>query len=553
MLDRDEAERLPVIIPQEDIDNDPETFAWYEGPQGGGFTVPIQFKKYQNRPVNETPMGYLHYIVNKCSWHAKDVPDFLFFDAIDVYFEGLMEYARVHYAEFVIPFGTMHRGKRLQQCRDKPWMEWTTKRPDLTQKYIVYFTAVRYFLDNPRHYTANRDIGELLSVTQYEDDLDLGEEDDEYEIDSFINDDDPEEEQGQEQENSETADDSEASSCTEVESTQPSDVEGSQSGISGGIDSEPSMQTPPRMIPIIGTAKLGSTYRLGKRHDSCSPVPIPPAPTPRKRRQGSGTSKVNTVSKAQVFKRRLLGPLSTNIPTRFVAETCFYVVAEDSNDAEEDKPEQSRRRKRGPRKTKQKALTSEMEDFISGGEESDGNEDYVGSATENDNLSDLADGSKQKLSAGSTSNTQSGMTGAQPLQLRSGRKYGPLNKSSLSKETTSKEPSRRNRESPKVIRAAISSAVESGSDEPNRLNPLQGERLAQILGVYHVIPSQVAICRTQIKQRRRRNEGVQPIGWFRARRMNLVLLHLKGLLVDSGDCGDGPNAPLNHFLAVVIV
>ena len=73
MLDRDEAERLPVVIPQEVIDNNPDAFVWYEGPHGGGFTVPYQFKKYPNRPVNETPMGYLHYIVDKCSSYIKDV------------------------------------------------------------------------------------------------------------------------------------------------------------------------------------------------------------------------------------------------------------------------------------------------------------------------------------------------------------------------------------------------------------------------------------------------------------------------------------------------
>ncbi|PBK67187.1 hypothetical protein ARMSODRAFT_321740 [Armillaria solidipes] len=137
-----------------------------------------------------------------------------------------------------------------------------------------------------------------------------------------------------------------------------------------------------------------------------------------------------------------------------------FSIAEDSDDAEEDKPEprqQSRRRKRcspkaarRPRKGKQKALTSETEIFISGSEESDGNEDYAGSATENDNLSGLADG-------------------AQPRQLRSGRKYGP-NKSTPSKETASKESSPRDRESPGFIRAAISSAVDSGSDERNRLS-----------------------------------------------------------------------------------
>ncbi|KAK0477266.1 hypothetical protein IW261DRAFT_1486597 [Armillaria novae-zelandiae] len=87
-----------------------------------------------------------------------------------------------------------------------------------------------------------------------------------------------------------------------------------------------------------------------------------------------------------------------------------------------------------------------MKDFLSGGEESNGNEDYVRRATENDNLSDLADG-------------------AQP-QLRSGREYGP-DKSRLNKEAASKESPRpsRDRESPGVIRSAISSTNDSGSDE----------------------------------------------------------------------------------------
>ncbi|KAK0477239.1 hypothetical protein IW261DRAFT_281516 [Armillaria novae-zelandiae] len=106
-----------------------------------------------------------------------------------------------------------------------------------------------------------------------------------------------------------------------------------------------------------------------------------------------------------------------------------------------------------------------MKDFLSGGEESNGNEDYVGSATENDNLSDLADGWKPKLYT-SSSNTQ---CGAQPHQLRYGREYGP-DKNHLNKETASQEsprPTSRDRESPGVIR---SSANDSGSDEPNGLS-----------------------------------------------------------------------------------
>lgn len=76
MLDRDEAQRLPVVTPQEAIDETPKAFAWYEGPQGGAFTVPCQFKRYPNRPVNRTPMGYLHYVVDKCNERTKNVQEF---------------------------------------------------------------------------------------------------------------------------------------------------------------------------------------------------------------------------------------------------------------------------------------------------------------------------------------------------------------------------------------------------------------------------------------------------------------------------------------------
>ncbi|KAK0477261.1 hypothetical protein IW261DRAFT_1486424 [Armillaria novae-zelandiae] len=78
-----------------------------------------------------------------------------------------------------------------------------------------------------------------------------------------------------------------------------------------------------------------------------------------------------------------------------------------------------------------------------------GNEDYVGSATEVCNIAS-----------------------AQPHQLRSGREYGP-NKSRLNKEAASKEsprPTSRDRESPGVIRSAIFSANDSGSHEPNGLS-----------------------------------------------------------------------------------
>ncbi|KAK0430747.1 hypothetical protein EV421DRAFT_1912566 [Armillaria borealis] len=432
MLDRDEAERLPVVIPQEDIDNDPKAFAWYEGPQGGGFTVSYQFKKYRNRPVNETPMGYLHYIVDKCNEYTKNIHS-AFFDAIDEYFEGLMEYAMNHYAEFVIPFGTKHRGKRLQQCRDKPWMQWTTRKPSLTKKYTVYFTAVRYFLDDPRHYTANRDIGELLSATEYEDDLDLVESDsdDESEMNSFIDDGDIEDER-EEEESSEAADESEASSSTE-ESTQPSDAESSQSYVSDGFDSEPYVQTPPRKIPLNGTASLGTAYRLRKRRDSSSPSPeLPLASSLRKRRRASPDfdaysalvsptpSKVNSASKgmlgivprypislgfsiASPRKGKFSSVDSSDHPDYSdVTEKNEPEARQQSRSRKTERPETRQRQTRNDGKSspikadsshrrKRKRLASDVEDFISsaGGEEEDGSDEYIDNTTENDTSMDM--------------------------------------------------------------------------------------------------------------------------------------------------------------------
>ncbi|KAK0474045.1 hypothetical protein IW261DRAFT_1610690 [Armillaria novae-zelandiae] len=349
----------------------------------------------------------------------------------------------------------------------------------------------------------------------------------EYEINSFINDDDAEEEQEQEQESSETADDSEASSRTEVESTQASDVEGSESGISGGIDSESSVWTPPRTIPINGMASLGCTYRLEKRHSSCSPLPMPPPPTPRKRRKGPGSSQMNSASKAPPRKCKFSSVDSSD-------------HSEDADDAEEDKPAKSRRRKKGPQKGKQNTLTSEMKDFLSGDEESNGNEDYVGSATENDNLSDLADCSKPKLYT-SSSNTQ---CGAQPHQLRSSREYGP-DKSRLNKEAASKEsprPTSRDRESPGVIRSVISSANDSGSDELSiRGSTPRRTSSPDTQGISRRRPPELGPRHAASSSKRRRTAYYRVVSSSEdavtkdTNSQNPVLLRLKGLFADSGD------------------
>ncbi len=170
----------------------------------------------------------------------------------------------------MIPFGTKHRGKRLQQCRDKPWIEWTTTKPFLIKKVCVrvssvvlsdkFVSSIPSTLQQSSISLPTHDItpltgtsGKLLSATEYEDDLNLVQEDDEYEKNSFIDDGDTEEAREGE-ENSESAE-------AKQESTQPRDVDGAQSG------PESHVQT----TPFTGTASLGSAYRLGKYRNSSSP------------------------------------------------------------------------------------------------------------------------------------------------------------------------------------------------------------------------------------------------------------------------------------------
>ena len=48
-------------------------------------------------------------------------------------------------------------------------------------QYTIFFIAVEYWLANPRHYEVTRDIGELLSSSEYADGIDLTGENDHYE------------------------------------------------------------------------------------------------------------------------------------------------------------------------------------------------------------------------------------------------------------------------------------------------------------------------------------------------------------------------------------
>ncbi|KAK0449520.1 hypothetical protein EV421DRAFT_1900197 [Armillaria borealis] len=151
-MDREDAERRPVDIDPNNIHGNPIGFSWYTGSEGGGFIIPKAFKKYNSRCINDTPMGYLHFLVKKSrqSDHSLWLTRYGdLFSAINIYIEGLKEYAKHEYSSFVVPFGRKHRGKRLDQCGDEEWMLWTIRQPILTDKWTVYFTAVEYFLENP--------------------------------------------------------------------------------------------------------------------------------------------------------------------------------------------------------------------------------------------------------------------------------------------------------------------------------------------------------------------------------------------------------------------
>jgi hypothetical protein len=46
-------------------------------------------------------------------------------------------------------------------------------------QYPIFFAAAQKWVDNPRKYEVTRDIGERLSASEYDDDLNLNESDDE--------------------------------------------------------------------------------------------------------------------------------------------------------------------------------------------------------------------------------------------------------------------------------------------------------------------------------------------------------------------------------------
>ncbi|KIK01150.1 hypothetical protein K443DRAFT_132408 [Laccaria amethystina LaAM-08-1] len=153
---------------------------WYYGDHAGGMIFDFNFGKHNGRKLHALCLNYLAWWYTTRTASGRSHPTL---SAIELYVDGLREYAKDNYLDFVVPFGQKHGGQTIGECRDKKWMVWSCTKPDLIIKHPIYFLAVDYHLKNPRHYNQTRDIGELLSATKYADDKDLQHEEEEDESD----------------------------------------------------------------------------------------------------------------------------------------------------------------------------------------------------------------------------------------------------------------------------------------------------------------------------------------------------------------------------------
>ncbi|KAJ7800755.1 hypothetical protein B0H13DRAFT_2499301 [Mycena leptocephala] len=140
---------------------------WYYDPNAGGMAVP--FRKYRGTPIHALDMAYLLWCRRECTKAVS------FAAAFDNYHAGLCEHVdseiEYYYLDFLVPFGNVT--ERLGDCRDQPYFLFCRKKKKLTQKHPLFFHALQRLLDNPRKYEVWRDVGELLDVTKYADDLNL--------------------------------------------------------------------------------------------------------------------------------------------------------------------------------------------------------------------------------------------------------------------------------------------------------------------------------------------------------------------------------------------
>ncbi|KAG6915256.1 hypothetical protein DXG01_012441 [Tephrocybe rancida] len=172
----------PSILHDPIVDSESESegeFEWYYGESAGGYI--LKTGKYKRQTLHSTSISYLYWCQRNFSPTLSHYySQHAFLDAFATFHAGLSAYAASNYGEFRVPFRGTYQGMRIRECRDKNWLLWTQTQEALTRKCPVYFEAVQHWLDNPNHQNVQRDIGECLARTEYEDDADLQQEEDTY-------------------------------------------------------------------------------------------------------------------------------------------------------------------------------------------------------------------------------------------------------------------------------------------------------------------------------------------------------------------------------------
>ncbi|KAF9462490.1 hypothetical protein BDZ94DRAFT_1322499 [Collybia nuda] len=155
----------PIKDPIRDGVDDDDDDDWCYGANAGGLV--FWFGKYKDYKLHQVPLHYIDWCRDNLTKSVKIQ------GAISLYLNGVTDFTKKHYSDFIVPFGNKHQGQTIAQCRDKPWFEWLTQIQDLRDKYPYFLRAVDLWLDNPGHQEVHRDIGELLDASKYKDDLEL--------------------------------------------------------------------------------------------------------------------------------------------------------------------------------------------------------------------------------------------------------------------------------------------------------------------------------------------------------------------------------------------
>ncbi|KAK7063763.1 hypothetical protein R3P38DRAFT_11412 [Favolaschia claudopus] len=174
------------VINQPLVDEDGgEQYPWFDGEDAGGMIM--SYGQYHGQKMNMLGEDYLGWCFENLRFRTWARA---FVAAFSIYKANLYDFAEHNFASFLVPFGKRYRGKLLGECRDKPYLVHCSKNKVLREKFPCFFRAVERLFENPRTECAWRDVGELLSATEYADDLELSLQDGPAESNAGLGDDD---------------------------------------------------------------------------------------------------------------------------------------------------------------------------------------------------------------------------------------------------------------------------------------------------------------------------------------------------------------------------